>query len=130
MMVGAMVIMGIQPGPQMMTSNPALFWGSFTSMWVGNLMLVILNLPLIGIWVKSLTVPYRFLFPAIVAFCVISCYTLGNNNFEVYCAALFAVVGFILLKLGFGPAPLIPGLVLGPLMEENLRRALLLSHGD
>jgi TctA family transporter len=130
LMVGAMVIMGIQPGPQVMTSNPALFWGLITSMWVGNLMLVILNLPLIGIWVKLLTVPYRFLFPAIMAFCAIGCYTLGNNNFEVYCAALFAVVGFILLKLGFEPAPLILGFVLGPLMEENLRRALLLSSGD
>ena len=130
LMVGAMVIMGIQPGPQVMTNNPALFWGLITSMWVGNLMLVVLNLPLIGIWVKLLTVPYRFLFPAIMAFCAIGCYTLGNNNFEVYCAALFAVVGFALLKLGFEPAPLILGFVLGPLMEENLRRALLLSNGD
>jgi len=130
LMVGAMVIMGIQPGPQVMTTNPGLFWGLITSMWVGNLMLVILNLPLIGIWVRLLTVPYRFLFPAIMAFCAIGCYTLGNNNFEVYCAAFFAVVGFVLLKLGFEPAPLILGFILGPLMEENLRRALLMSNGD
>jgi TctA family transporter len=130
LMVGAMVIMGIQPGPQVMTANPALFWGLITSMWVGNLMLVILNLPLIGIWVRLLTVPYRFLFPAIMAFCAIGCYTLGNNNFEVYCAAFFAVVGFVLHKLGFEPAPLILGFILGPLMEENLRRALLMGNGD
>jgi putative tricarboxylic transport membrane protein len=130
LMVGAMVIMGIQPGPQVMTSNPGLFWGLITSMWVGNPMLVILNLPLIRIWVKMLTVPYRFLFPAIMAFCAIGCYTLGNNNFEVYCASFFDVVGFALHKLGLEPAPLILGFILGPLMEENLRRALLMSNGD
>ena len=130
LMVAGMMIHNIQPGPQVMTSNPTLFWGLIASMWVGNLMLVILNLPLIGIWVKLLTVPYRFLFPAIMAFCAIGCYTLGNNNFEVYCAAFFAVVGFVLHKLGFEPAPLILGFILGPLMEENLRRALLMGNGD
>ena len=130
LMVGAMTIMGIQPGPQVMTSNPSLFWGLVTSMWIGNLMLVILNLPLIGIWVRLLTVPYRFLFPAIMAFCAIGVYSLSNNTFDVYCAALFAVIGFAFHKLGFEPAPLILGFVLGPMMEENLRRALLMARGD
>lgn len=130
LMVGAMTIMGIQPGPQVMTSNPSLFWGLITSMWIGNLMLVILNLPLIGIWVRLLTVPYRFLFPAIMAFCAIGVYSLSNNTFDVYCVALFAAVGFAFYKLGFEPAPLILGFVLGPMMEENLRRALLMARGD
>jgi TctA family transporter len=130
LMIGAMMLMGIQPGPQVMTSNPSLFWGLITSMWVGNLMLVILNLPLIGIWVRLLTVPYRFLYPAIMAFCVIGIYTLSNNTFDVYCAAIFAVIGFLFHKFGFEPAPLILGFILGPMMEENLRRALLMSRGD
>ncbi|HLL10033.1 MAG TPA: tripartite tricarboxylate transporter permease [Rubrivivax sp.] len=130
LMVGAMTIKGIQPGPQVMTSNPDLFWGLIASMWVGNLMLVILNLPLIGIWIKLLTVPYRFLFPAIMSFCCIGLYTLNNNNFDVYMGALFAVVGYIFYKLGCEPAPLLLGFILGPMMEENLRRALLLSRGD
>ena len=130
LMIGAMTLMGIQPGPQVMTNNPSLFWGLITSMWVGNLMLVILNLPLIGIWVKLLTVPYRFLFPAIMAFCAIGVYTLSNNTFDVYCAAAFAVIGFLFHKLGFEPAPLILGFILGPMMEENLRRALLMARGD
>lgn len=130
LMVGAMTIKGIQPGPQVMTSNPELFWGLIASMWVGNLMLVILNLPLIGIWIKLLTVPYRFLFPAIVVFCAIGLYTLNNNNFDVFMAAGFGVVGYVFYKLGCEPAPLLLGFILGPMMEENLRRALLLSRGD
>ena len=130
LMVGAMTIKGIQPGPQVMTSNPELFWGLIASMWVGNLMLVILNLPLIGIWIKLLTVPYRFLFPAIVVFCCIGSYTLNNNSFDVYMTALFAVIGYAFFKLGCEPAPLLLGFILGPMMEENLRRALLLSRGD
>ena len=130
LMVGAMTIKGIQPGPQVMTSNPELFWGLIASMWVGNLMLVILNLPLIGIWIKLLTVPYRFLFPAIVVFCCIGTYTLNNNNFDVFMTAAFAVVGYIFYKLSCEPAPLLLGFILGPMMEENLRRALLLSRGD
>jgi putative tricarboxylic transport membrane protein len=130
LMVGAMTIKGIQPGPQVMTSNPELFWGLIASMWIGNLMLVVLNLPLIGIWIKLLTVPYRFLFPAIVTFCCIGCYTLNNNSFDVYITALFAVVGYLFYKLGCEPAPLLLGFILGPMMEENLRRALLLSRGD
>jgi putative tricarboxylic transport membrane protein len=130
LMVGAMTIKGIQPGPQVMTSNPELFWGLIASMWIGNLMLVILNLPLIGIWIKLLTVPYRFLFPAIVTFCCIGSFTLNNNNFDVYMTAIFCVVGYIFYKLGCEPAPLLLGFILGPMMEENLRRALLLSRGD
>jgi TctA family transporter len=130
LMVGAMTIKGIQPGPQVMTSNPQLFWGLIASMWVGNLMLVILNLPLIGIWIKLLTVPYRFLFPAITLFCCIGVYTLNNNTFDVYSTALFALIGYAFYKLSCESAPLLLGFILGPLMEENLRRALLLSRGD
>jgi TctA family transporter len=120
LMVGAMTIKGIQPGPQVMTSNPQLFWGLIASMWVGNLMLVILNLPLIGIWIKLLTVPY----------CCIGLYTLNNNNFDVYIAAGFGIAGYLFMKMGCEPAPLLLGFILGPMMEENLRRALLLSRGD
>jgi putative tricarboxylic transport membrane protein len=130
LMVGAMTIKGIQPGPQVMTSNPQLFWGLIASMWVGNLMLVILNLPLIGIWIKLLTVPYRFLFPAITLFCCIGVYSLNNNNFDVYMTAMFAVIGYLFYKLGCEGAPLLLGFILGPMMEENLRRSLLLARGD
>jgi TctA family transporter len=130
LMVGAMTIKGIQPGPQVMTSNPQLFWGLIASMWVGNAMLIVLNLPLIGIWIKLLTVPYRFLFPAIVVFCGIGCYTLNNSSFDVFMTAAFCVVGYLFYKLGCEPAPLLLGFILGPMMEENLRRALLLSRGD
>ena len=130
LMVAAMMIHNIQPGPQVMTANPKLFWGLIASMWVGNLMLVILNLPLIGIWIKLLTVPYRFLFPAIMVFCTIGLYTLNNNPFDVYMGAIFALVGYAFYKLGCEPAPLLLGFILGPMMEENLRRALLLSRGD
>jgi len=130
LMVGAMTIKGIQPGPQVMTSNPELFWGLIASMWVGNAMLIILNLPLIGIWIKLLTVPYRFLFPAILVFCAIGLYTTNNNNWDIYIGVLFGLVGYLFFKLGCEPAPLILGFILGPMMEENLRRALLLSRGD
>ena len=130
LMVGAMTIKGIQPGPQVMTSNPELFWGLIASMWVGNLMLVILNLPLIGIWIKLLTVPYRFLFPAIALFCCIGVYTLSNSTFDVFLTAIFAFAGYAFYKLSCEPAPLLLGFILGPMMEENLRRALLLSRGD
>ncbi|MBP6778154.1 MAG: tripartite tricarboxylate transporter permease [Piscinibacter sp.] len=130
LMVGAMTIKGIQPGPQVMTGNPELFWGLIASMWVGNAMLVILNLPLIGIWIKLLTVPYRFLFPAILTFCCIGLYSLNNNNFDVYMAAGFGIIGYLFFKLSCEPAPLLLGFILGPMMEENLRRALLLSRGD
>ncbi len=130
LMVGAMTIKGIQPGPQVMTSNPTLFWGLIASMWIGNLMLIVLNLPLIGIWIKLLTVPYRFLFPAILTFCCIGLYTINNSNFDVYIAVIFGFVGYFFYKLGCEPAPLLLGFILGPMMEENLRRALLLSRGD
>jgi putative tricarboxylic transport membrane protein len=130
LMVGAMTIKGIQPGPQVMTSNPELFWGLIASMWIGNLMLIILNLPLIGIWIKLLTVPYRFLFPAIVVFCCIGTYTLNNSNFDVFVTAAFAFIGYVFYKLSCEPAPLLLGFILGPMMEENLRRALLLSRGE
>ncbi|MEY2617736.1 MAG: hypothetical protein RL522_738, partial [Pseudomonadota bacterium] len=130
LMVGAMTIHNIQPGPQVMTSNPELFWGLIASMWIGNLMLVILNLPLIGMWIKLLTIPYRWLFPAIVLFCAIGVYSTNNNTFDIWMVALFGVVGYLFLKLGCEPAPLLLGFILGPMMEENLRRALLLSRGD
>src|SRR6195952_1163784 len=130
LMVGAMTIKGIQPGPQVMTSNPQLFWGLIASMWVGNAMLVILNLPLIGMWIKLLTVPYRFLFPAITLFCCIGVYTLSNSTFDVYLTAIFAFIGYLFYKLSVEPAPLLLGFIRGPMMEENLRRALLLSRGD
>jgi TctA family transporter len=130
LMVGAMTIHNIQPGPQVMTSNPQLFWGLIVSMWIGNLMLVVLNLPLIGIWIKLLTVPYRWLFPAIVLFCAIGVYSTNNNTWDVWMVGLFGVVGYAFIKLGCEPAPLLLGFILGPMMEENLRRALLLSRGD
>jgi TctA family transporter len=130
LMVGAMTIHNIQPGPQVMTSNPQLFWGLIASMWIGNAMLVILNLPLIGMWIKLLTVPYRWLFPAIVLFCAIGVYSTNNNTFDVWMVGIFGVVGYAFIKLGCEPAPLLLGFILGPMMEENLRRALLLSRGD
>ncbi len=130
LMVGAMTIHNIQPGPQVMTSNPELFWGLIASMWIGNAMLIILNLPLIGIWVKLLTVPYRYLFPAIVLFCAIGVYSTNNNTWDIWMVGIFGVIGYIFIKLGAEPAPLLLGFILGPMMEENLRRALLLSRGD
>jgi putative tricarboxylic transport membrane protein len=130
LMVGAMTIHNIQPGPQVMTSNPQLFWGLIASMWIGNAMLVILNLPLIGMWIKLLTVPYRWLFPSIVLFCAIGVYSTNNNVFDIWMVAIFGVIGYLFIKLGCEPAPLLLGFILGPMMEENLRRALLLSRGD
>ncbi len=130
LMVGAMTIKGIQPGPQVMTSNPQLFWGLIASMWIGNLMLIVLNLPLIGVWIKLLTVPYRFLFPAIVIFCCIGAYSVNYNVLDVYLTAAFALLGYVFYKLSCEPAPLLLGFILGPLMEEYLRRALRLARGD
>ena len=130
LMVGAMTIHNIQPGPQVMTSNPELFWGLIASMWIGNLMLIILNLPLIGMWIKLLSVPYRWLFPSIVLFCALGVYTTNNNTFDIWMVALFGAIGYGFIKLGVEPAPLLLGFILGPMMEENLRRALLLSRGD
>ena len=130
LMVGAMTIHNIQPGPQVMTSNPELFWGLIASMWIGNLMLVILNLPLIGIWIKLLSVPYRWLFPAIVLFCAIGVYSTNNSTFDIWLVAIFGVVGYLFIKLGTEPAPLLLGFILGPMMEEYFRRALKISRGD
>ena len=130
MMVGAMTIHNIQPGPQVITSNPGLFWGLIASMWIGNAMLVVLNLPLIGIWIRLLRVPYRLLYPAILLFCAIGVYTVNNTSFDVMQTALFGLIGVLFVKLEMEPAPLLLGFVLGPMMEENLRRALLLSRGD
>jgi TctA family transporter len=130
LMIGALMIQGIAPGPQVMSEKPELFWGLIVSMWVGNLMLVILNLPLIGMWIKLLTVPYRFLYPAILVFMAIGVYSLSNNPFDVLIMAIFGLLGYVCAKLECEPAPMILGFILGPLMEENLRRAMLLSRGD
>ena len=130
LMLGALTIQGIAPGPQVMTQKPDLFWGLIASMWIGNAMLVILNLPLVGLWVMLLKVPYRMLFPAIMALSCIGIYSVNNSPFELYLAAIFGLIGFAWAKLEMPPAPMLLGFVLGPLMEENLRRALLISRGD
>lgn len=130
LMIGALMIHNIQPGPQVMSSNPTLFWGLIASMWIGNLMLIILNLPLIGIWVQMLRVPYRLLYPAILTFCCIGVYSINNNPFDVFVTIICGAFGYLFYKLQCEPAPLILGFILGPMMEENLRRALLLSRGD
>ena len=130
LMLGALTIQGIAPGPQVMTQRPDLFWGLIASMWIGNLMLVVLNLPLVGLWVRLLRVPYRVLFPAILVFMAIGVYSINNSSLDVYMTIMFGILGFIFMKLKVEPAPLILAFVLGPLMEENLRRALLISRGD
>ena len=130
MLAGAFIIQGITPGPNVIVDEPALVWGLIVSMFIGNLFLVMLNLPLIGLWVKMLTIPYRVLFPAIIGFASIGTYSLGFNAFHVYAIAFFGILGYVLLKLGCEPAPLLLGFVLGPLLEENLRRSLILSRGD
>jgi putative tricarboxylic transport membrane protein len=130
LMVGAMLIQGVVPGPQVIDRNPELFWGLIASMWIGNLMLLVINLPLIGLWVKLLRVPYRLLFPAIVLFCCIGIYSIGNTADMVYLTAVFGLVGYVLHKLDFEPAPLALGFVLGRLLEEKLRQALIISDGD
>ncbi len=130
LMLGAMTLKGIIPGPEVITKQPQLFWGMITSMWIGNAMLLIINLPLIGLWVRLLQVPYRLLFPAIVLFCCIGIYSINNNPLDVYLTAMFAVFGYALMKFGFEPAPLLLGFVLGRLMEEKLRQALSISRGN
>ena len=130
LMVGAMTIHGIVPGPLVMTKNPTLFWGVIASMWIGNLMLLVINLPLVGVWVRLLKVPYRLLFPAILLFSCIGIYSVNNSAADVLMTAALALVGWALLKLDFETAPLLLGFVLGRLMEENLRRALALARGD
>ncbi len=130
LMIGAMIIQGIVPGPQVATEQPVLFWGIIVSMWVGNLLLVLLNLPLIGIWVRLLTIPYNLLFPAILAFSCIGVYSVNSNAFDLYTVAFFGLLGYALLKLECEPAPLLLGFILGPLLEENLRRAMIIARGD
>jgi putative tricarboxylic transport membrane protein len=130
LMIGALMIHGIAPGPRVMTDRPGMFWGLIASMWIGNLMLVVLNLPLVGLWAKLLRVPYRLLYPAIIVFCCIGAYTINTKPFDLFVMAFFAIFGYVALKLDCEPAPLVLGFVLGPMMEENLRRALLLSRGD
>lgn len=130
LMIGAMIIQGIQPGPAVMTEQPSLFWGLIVSMWIGNLFLIVLNLPLIGLWVKLVSVPYHLLFPPILVFCAIGVFSLNNSEFDVYLMALFGLLGYLFVKLECEPAPLLLGYILGPMMEEYLRRAMLLSRGD
>jgi len=130
MMVGAMMLHGLTPGPQIMTQQPGFFWAMIASMWIGNLMLLVINLPMVGIWVRLLKVPYRLLFPAITIFCCIGVYSAANSSFDVILTALFGFLGFMLVRFGFEVTPLVLAFVLGPMMEENLRRAILMSYGD
>ncbi|KKB80893.1 hypothetical protein VW35_01450 [Devosia soli] len=130
LMVGAFILQGITPGPNVINDQPALFWGIIASMWIGNLLLVLLNLPLIGLWVKMLSIPYRALFPAIVLFACIGCYSINQNIFDVFAIGFFGILGYVLIRLGCEPAPLLLGFVLGPLLEEHLRRAMIISRGD
>lgn len=130
LMIGAMIIQGIQPGPSVITEQPSLFWGVIVSMWIGNLFLVILNLPLIGIWVRMIMVPYRYLYPAILTFCCIGVFSLKNTEADIFLMALFGVLGYLFSKLDCEPAPMLLAFILGPLMEEYLRRAMLLSRGN
>ncbi|MDP9138842.1 MAG: tripartite tricarboxylate transporter permease [Pseudomonadota bacterium] len=130
LMIGAMIVQGITPGPNVATERPDLFWGIIASMWVGNLLLVVLNLPLVGIWVKLLQIPYYALFPAIIAFCSIGVFSVNNNGFDLFTVSLFGLLGYVLVKLDCEPAPLLLGFVLGPMLEENLRRAMIISRGD
>ena len=130
LMIGAMIIQGIKPGPSVVTEQPELFWGIIVSMWIGNLFLVILNLPMIGMWVRLLTVPYHLLFPMILAFCAIGVFSINNSTFDVYLMAIFGVLGYALSKLDCEPAPLLLGFILGPMMEENMRRAMVIARGD
>ena len=130
LLIGALIVQGVQPGPMVMTNQPNLFWGLIASMWVGNLMLVIINLPLIGIWIRLLKMPYHYMYPLILLLCAVGAYSLGNNDIDVLLMAIFGVLGYFLMRAGFEPAPLILGFVLGPMMEENLRRAMTMSFGD
>ncbi|WP_332692849.1 tripartite tricarboxylate transporter permease [Devosia sp.] len=130
LMIGAFILQGITPGPNVINEEPALFWGIIASMWIGNLLLVILNLPLIGLWVKMLTIPYRVLFPAIVLFACIGTFSINQNIYDIYAIAFFGIVGYLLIRFGCEPAPLLLGFVLGPLLEEHLRRAMIISRGD
>ncbi len=130
LMIGAMIIQGIQPGPSVITEQPTLFWGIIVSMWIGNLFLVVLNLPMVGMWVRLVSVPYQMLFPAILVFCGIGVFSLNNTEFDIHVMAVFGLIGYLFLKLDCEPAPMLLAYILGPMMEEYMRRALLLSRGD
>ena len=130
MLLGAFMVHGVTPGPLMMTTNPALFWGVIASMYIGNIMLLVLNLPLIGMWVQVLKVPYRILFPLILLFCLIGVYSIGNSVFDIYVMIAFGLIGYLMKKFGYEGAPLVLAFVLGPLLENNLRKSLILSQGD
>jgi len=130
LLVGALTIHGIQPGPQVMRENPDLFWGLIASMWIGNLMLIVINLPLLGMWVSLLKIPYHHMFLAILMFCAIGVYGVNNSVFDVYLAALFGAIGYVFVRLRCEPAPLLLGFILGPMVEDNLRRSMLISRGD
>jgi putative tricarboxylic transport membrane protein len=130
LMVGAMIIQGIQPGPSVMKEQPALVWGIIVSMWIGNFFLIVLNLPLIGLWVRLIMVPYQLLYPAILVFCGIGVFSLNNSEFDIYLMALFGLLGYVFVKIGCEPAPMLLAFILGPLMEEYLRRAMLISRGN
>ncbi|MGC3962271.1 MAG: tripartite tricarboxylate transporter permease [Rhodocyclaceae bacterium] len=130
LLLGALTIQGIVPGPQIMEQKPDLFWGVIVSMWIGNVMLVILNLPLVGVWARMMQIPYRWLYPAILLFCAIGVYTVSNTTADVFLTAGFGLLGYVFIKLECDPAPLLLGFILGPLMEENFRRALIITQGD
>ena len=130
LMIGAMIIQGIQPGPSVITEQPALFWGIIVSMWIGNFFLIVLNLPLIGLWVRMIMVPYHYLYPVILVFCGIGVFSLNNSDFDIHLMALFGFLGYVFAKLDCEPAPMLLGFILGPLMEEYLRRAFIISHGN
>ena len=130
LLLGAFVVHGLQPGPLLMLQNPNIFWGIVASMYIGNVMLLILNLPLIGMWVQVLKVPYKILFPMILLFCLIGVYSLSNSIFDIYVMIVFGVLGYLMRKLGYEPAPLVLAFVLGPMMENNLRKALIISDGS
>jgi putative tricarboxylic transport membrane protein len=130
LLLGAFVIHGLQPGPLLMTQNPHLFWGIVASMYIGNAMLLVLNMPLIGMWVQVLKLPYRVLFPLILMFCIVGVFASGNAVFDVFVMVIFGVLGYLMRKFGYEPAPLVLAFVLGPMLENNLRKSLILSHGD
>jgi putative tricarboxylic transport membrane protein len=130
LLLGAFVIHGLQPGPLLMTQNPALFWGVVASMYIGNAMLLVLNMPLIGMWVQVLKLPYRVLFPLILMFCIVGVFASGNAVFDVFVMVVFGVLGYLMRKFGYEPAPLVLAFVLGPMLENNLRKSLILSHGE
>jgi putative tricarboxylic transport membrane protein len=130
LLLGAFIIHGLQPGPLMMVQRPDLFWGIVASMYIGNAMLLVLNMPLIGMWVQVLKLPYRVLFPLILMFCIVGVFASGNAVFDVFVMVIFGVLGYLMRKFGYEPAPLVLAFVLGPMLENNLRKSLILSHGD